>query len=235
MENLWILLRINNLYFLGTVDYELLPFARENGSSNITILEDGEERLVQIEEQFEVVKEAWCPNPQLLNPDKNERDRFQILSNGSLFFTHLNDSGSSRLLSPMQFCIIPVVSCLYFSVFSANTKICPKVDLELRGVVCHPDNPQTPKKGLQDVISDYILICIISISCFFLLLNVIAFFVSPDLKSLHGLSIAGFSGSFLVVNLATLYFDYIQQTLKLNIHNNICMASGMEDINKLLF
>jgi hypothetical protein len=82
---------------------------------------------------------------------------------------------------------------------------------------------------------NFYLICIGSISCFFLLLNLIAFFLSPDLKNLHGRSVAYFSGS-LLVNYLLMLFEDVAKLTRMRITKDICIVISIlySDVIKFL-
>jgi hypothetical protein len=76
----------------------------------VTVWDKTDKRVVVFEEQFEVRPtdpELTCTNPQLL-----EKDSFQLLTNGSLFIMPTNVSNTNRILTEVEFCIIPTVKLL---------------------------------------------------------------------------------------------------------------------------
>jgi len=83
-----------------------------NANSSVTVWEENEKRVVLIREHFEAIDDlflwfwfdATCTNPKRYN-----QDRFQLLSNGSLFLPRSNVSTTTRLLTFKNFCIIPRV------------------------------------------------------------------------------------------------------------------------------
>jgi hypothetical protein len=58
-------------------------------------------------------------------------------------------------------------------------------------------------------------------------MNVIAFFLTPDLKNLHGLSLASHSGSLMLSYMIELYSDVMVATAT-PMPETICMALGIK-------
>jgi hypothetical protein len=81
----------------------------QNSSKKMQLWEGEEQRDLQINKAFKVIKDAKCPNPFLLDPEEEELDAFQILINGSLFFTSPNTSETDRIFGTENFCIIATV------------------------------------------------------------------------------------------------------------------------------
>jgi hypothetical protein len=101
---------LNNLFIFlcsGTLELTL-----GGANSSVTIWEENEKRVVLIMKHFEVIYDLmlWLSFDAICtNPKRYKQDRFQLLSNGSLFFPRSNVSTTTRLLTFESFCIIPTV------------------------------------------------------------------------------------------------------------------------------
>jgi hypothetical protein len=88
----------------------------QNASSTIKLWEGEEQREAVLSKHFKVLKDARCLFAWPLEPKEFALDDFRILANGSLFYSHPNISESLRIVSPENFCIVPMASVKLISI-----------------------------------------------------------------------------------------------------------------------
>ncbi|CAB3386563.1 Hypothetical predicted protein [Cloeon dipterum] len=124
---------------------------------------------LRLHDHFHVLKEVECQNAYVLKPEKFPHDEHIHLANGSLFLV-LNGGNSSITLRRHEYCVL----------VDEHGKVKSLLCVQSGG------SGGRPKKEIHHYI--YPVFMIFSIIC--LLLTLLAFFFTPEMRNLHGKSIA---------------------------------------------
>ncbi|XP_065353646.1 G-protein coupled receptor Mth2-like [Cloeon dipterum] len=151
---------------------------------------------VLMSEHFHIIDEGWCVSGGYFLEEDIELDEFRILSNGSIYFSHPNiTNDAERMISVENSCIIPEHG-------------------KVGAFICMPPEPQDLKFTIYPIF--------FVISAVFLLLTLIAFFLTPDHHTIHVRSVVCQSGSLLMA--------YIGLTINYTIgdtsHINTCIITA---------
>ncbi|CAB3381918.1 Hypothetical predicted protein [Cloeon dipterum] len=143
---------------------------------------------LRLHDHFHVLKEVECQNAYVLKPEKFPHDEHIHLANGSLFLV-LNGGNSSITLRRHEYCVL----------VDEHGKV--------KSLLCVQSGGSSgrPKKEIHHYI--YPVFMIFSIIC--LLLTLLAFFFTPEMRNLHGKSIAcqSFTLMMAYIGLTVTYFS----------------------------
>ncbi|XP_059487689.1 G-protein coupled receptor Mth2-like [Neocloeon triangulifer] len=130
----------------------------------IDVFHGGELKTVHLHEHFNVIEGGECDEAILLEPEEEESDKHVVLANGSLHFSNLSDKELKSVYGFEEYCIL-------------NDE-----DGKLRVLQCF----YTETNGFKFYLYPVFMIG----SVIFLFLTLLAFIVTPEMKNLHGKSIA---------------------------------------------
>ncbi|CAB3386562.1 Hypothetical predicted protein [Cloeon dipterum] len=135
----------------------------------INVSHEGRTNAVRLHDHFHVLKEVECNDAYILDPEENDQDEHIHLANGSLFLV-MEGGDSSIILGRHEYCVL----------VDAHGNV--------KSLMCAESGNYDgfPEKEIQYYI--YPVFMIFSIIC--LLLTLLAFVFTPEMRNLHGKSIA---------------------------------------------
>ncbi|XP_059486865.1 G-protein coupled receptor Mth2-like [Neocloeon triangulifer] len=139
---------------------------------NIDIFHGDKLKTVNLHEHFNVIEGGECDEAFPLDPDEEESDKHVILANGSLHFTHLSDDEMKSVYRIEEYCILT------------------DEDGKLLVLQCFFNDTGLGKQEGAMEFHFYLYPVFMICSVIFLFLTLLAFIVTPEMKNLHGKSIA---------------------------------------------